>query len=63
MMNHNKMPSTGAGSNETGAEYGKDVKQLSDDNVALNRRFGVMDLWKIRKNARSFKIHSRLPRV
>lgn len=61
-MNHSKMPLKGAGSFEIGMEYGKDVKQLSDDNVALSRRFGVMDLWKIRKNARSFRIHNRLPR-
>lgn len=63
MMNSNKEPLTGVEVNENGLENGKDSKQLSDDNVTLNRRFGVMDLWKIRSNARSFRIHNRIPRM
>lgn len=63
MMNSNKMPTAGADVNETGSENGKEVKQLSDDTVTLNRRFGVMDLWRIRSNARTFRIHNRIPRL
>ena len=63
MMNSNKVPAEGVELSETGLENGKDAKQLSDDNVTLNRRFGVMDLWRIRSNARSFRIHNRIPRL
>jgi hypothetical protein len=63
MMNSNKIPAEGMDVNETGLENGKDVKQLSDDNVTMNRRFGVMDLWRIRTNARRFRIHNRIPRL
>jgi hypothetical protein len=62
-MNSNKIPAEGMDVNETGLENGKDVKQLSDDNVTMNRRFGVMDLWRIRTNARRFRIHNRIPRL
>jgi hypothetical protein len=63
MMNSNKVPAEGVEVNETGLENGKDVKQLSGDNGTLNRRFGVMDLWRIRSNARTFRIHNRIPRL
>ena len=63
MMNSNKVPAEGVDVNETGSENGEDVKQLSDDNAATNRRFGVMDLWRIRSNARTFRIHNRIPRL
>jgi hypothetical protein len=63
MMNSNKAPHGGAAVVETGAESGKERTQLSVDNVANNRRFGLMDLWRIRSNARSFRIHSRMPRM
>ena len=63
MMTSNKMPVDGADVNETSLEIGKDVKQLSDDSVTLNRKFGTMDLWKIRSTARRFRIHNRIPRL
>ena len=63
MMNSNKVPAEGVEENGTGLENGKDVKQLSADNDTLNRRFGVMDLWRIRSNARTFRIHNRIPRL
>ena len=63
MINSNKIPTEGVEVNETGFENGKDVKQLSSDNVTTNRRFGAMDLWRIRNNARTFRIHNRIPRL
>ncbi|RYZ28479.1 MAG: hypothetical protein EOO10_09420 [Chitinophagaceae bacterium] len=63
MNTNNKVPTDGLEVNETGTENGKDVKQLSADNVTANRRFGAMDLWKIRSNARTYRIHNRIPRL
>lgn len=63
MMNSNQMPAAGAEVNEKGFESGKDGKQVSDETVTGNRRFGVMDLWRIRSNARRFRIHNRIPRL
>jgi hypothetical protein len=63
MMDSNNEPQERVSLNETGSENGKDSKQLSDDNVTANRRIGVTDLWSIRNNARSFRIHSRIPRL
>ena len=63
MMNSNKEPVTAVSLMETGAENGKNQKKEAEANGTLSKRFGVMDLWKIRSNARSFRIHNRLPRV
>lgn len=57
------MPTEAAYVNETGSANGKDGKQLSDDTVASARKFGAMDLWKIRSSARRFRIHNRIPRL
>jgi len=62
-MNSNKEPAAGVEVNERGVEQGKDGKHFSDDDVATSRRFGVTDLWRIRSNARSFRIHNRIPRL
>jgi hypothetical protein len=63
MMDYNRAPEREVALNETGLENGKDINQLSDDNGTLNRRFGVTDLWSMRRNARKFKIHDRIPRL
>jgi hypothetical protein len=62
-MNSNKMPTVGTEMNETGVENEKDVKGLAGDNNTANRKFGVNDLWRIRSNARTFRIHNRIPRL
>ncbi len=62
-MDYNKAPETVAALNETGLENGKALNQLSNDNGTFNRRFGVTDLWSMRRNARKFKIHDRIPRL
>jgi hypothetical protein len=63
MMNQNKMPLARVVTNETGVENGRDGKQVAEGTVILNRRFGGMDLWKIRSNARTFRIHNRMSRI
>jgi len=63
MINSNKVPVEGHETNETVMVNGKDEKQSSDDSVTLNKRFGVNDLWRIRSNARRFRIHNRIPRL
>jgi hypothetical protein len=63
MMNTNKVPATEVALIETGVENGEESKLLSEDNGNSNQRFGLMDLWSIRRSARKFKIHNRLPRL
>lgn len=63
MMNSNKAPVAGVEVKKKGVGNGNDENQLSDENVTVSRLFGVMDLWRIRNNARSFRIHSRIPRL
>ncbi|RYZ62235.1 MAG: hypothetical protein EOO14_02890 [Chitinophagaceae bacterium] len=62
-MMTNKEPQTGTVSIDTRVESGKDEKQFSNEVANPDRRFGVMDLWKIRSNARTFRIHNRLSRL
>jgi hypothetical protein len=63
IMMNNKVPVAGLETNETGFENVKDLKQLSADNVTSNGKFGVLGLRRIRKKARSFRIHNRIPRL
>ena len=62
-MNNNQVPATDVALNETRLENGKESNGSSDDGGSLSRRFGMMDLWSIRRNARKFKIHNRIPRL
>ena len=63
MMDYNNVPESKVAFNETQVKNGRDLNQLSEDNDTFNRRFGVMDLWSIRRSARKFKIHNRIPRL
>lgn len=63
MMNNNKEYATGVALNETGSVNCNGEKKLSDHDNTVNRSFGVTDLWRIRRNARTFKIHNRIPRL
>jgi hypothetical protein len=49
--------------NKTAAENGEDSKQGSHENGTINQHFGVVDLWRIRRSARTFRIHNRIPRI
>lgn len=62
MMNNNKEHVTQITLNETGSGDCNEVKKLSNDNTAI-RSFGITDLWSMRRNARTFKIHNRIPRL
>ncbi len=44
-------------------EIGKGFTQAAENQSAFNRRFGLMDLWTIRRSGRKFKIHNRIPRM
>ena len=62
-MNNNNENATQVALNETGSNNCNGVKKLSADDNTLSRNFGVADLWNIRRNARTLKIHNRIPRL
>lgn len=63
MMNNNREYATKVALNETGTGNNDEVKKLSGDDNTASRSFGITDLWRIRRNARAFKIHNRIPRL
>jgi hypothetical protein len=63
MMNNNKEDATLVASNETGTGNSNGEKTLSNGDKSESRSFGVTELWSIRRSARVFKIHSRIPRL
>ena len=62
-MNTNKENATAIALNETGTGNCGGDKKLSANDNTTSRSFGVADLWSIRRNARSLKIHNRMPRL
>ncbi len=62
-MDNNKERATGVALNETesGNSNGAKKSPVGDNN--LSRSFGATDLWSIRRNARTFKIHNRISRL
>ena len=48
--------------NETGNNENP-TTDLHEDGDKKDRRFGVQDMWGIRRGARAFKIHGRVPRI
>ena len=62
-MNNNKEHATQVALDETGLDNCNEDKQLSGNDNAESRSFGVTDLWSIRRNARTFKIHNRISRL
>lgn len=63
MMDYNKEQAPGVALNRTELDNCKGLRKLSDDDSNLNRSFGVNGLWSIRRSARIFKIHNRIPRL
>ena len=37
--------------------------QQNQEETNSTRSFGMVDIWKIRRSAKKFKIHSRMPRI
>ena len=37
--------------------------QQNQEETTSTRSFGMVDIWKIRRSAKKFKIHSRMPRL
>ncbi|MGZ5191293.1 MAG: hypothetical protein ACXWCZ_09760 [Flavisolibacter sp.] len=37
--------------------------QQTQEETNSTRSFGMVDIWKIRRGAKKFKIHSRIPRL
>jgi hypothetical protein len=63
MMNTNREHATKVALNETGRGNYEEAKKLPGDDNTMGRSFGITDLWSIRRNARAFKIHNRMPRL
>ena len=63
MMNNNKEDATQVALNVTGTSKDNSAKILSGDDKKTSRSFGLINLWSIRRNARIFKIHNRIPRL
>jgi hypothetical protein len=63
MMTNNKEQPTIVGVNEKGVENSNGERMLSGSDNTTTRSFGLTALWSIRKNARTFKIHNRIPRL
>lgn len=64
-MDKNKMDATEIASDETQltGSNEKEANQISDSKEVPNRSFGITDIWKIRRAARTFTIHNRIPRL
>jgi hypothetical protein len=62
MTNNNTEHATKVALNET-ANANSETKKLSDEDNTVGRSFGIIDLWSIRRNARAFRIHNRIPRL
>lgn len=59
-MTNNNAQVTEITVNEKGVDNGQRMAEMESP---VNRSFGVTTLWNIRKNARTFKIHNRMPRL
>ena len=63
MMNNNKEDAIEIALSEAGTGNSNGARPLSDGDKSASRSFGVTELWNMRRNARVFKIHNRLPRL
>ncbi|HWI93316.1 MAG TPA: hypothetical protein VNT20_18685 [Flavisolibacter sp.] len=63
MMNNNKEHEVNITLSETRTGNGDGVRRLSTNDNIVNRSFGITDLWSIRRNVRTFRIHNRIPRL
>lgn len=41
----------------------REVEDLQEGGRIANRKFGIADIWSIRRGARVYKIHNRIPRL
>ena len=63
MTNTNKDNASSVAVNENGTGNGNGNKGEAVSDNTVNRSFGVTDLWSIRRNSRTFRIHNRIPRL
>ncbi|MGZ3938792.1 MAG: hypothetical protein ACXVLT_08955 [Flavisolibacter sp.] len=63
MTNTNKENANSVEVNENGTGNCSGAKGASGSDNTINRSFGVTDLWSIRRNTRTLKIHNRIPRL
>jgi hypothetical protein len=63
MMNNNKEDATLVAFNDAGTGNSNGAKILSAGDKNGTRSFGVTELWNMRRNARVYKIHNRIPRL
>ena len=63
MTNNNTENATVVALQETGTGSSNGAKTLSGGDKSACRGFGVVDLWYMRRNARMFRIHNRIPRL
>ena len=62
-MNNNKVDAIEIASQEAGTGNSNGAKTLSAGDKSANRSFGITELWNMRRNARVFRIHNRIPRL
>lgn len=62
-MNNSKQYATTLALNGTGIDSDNGGRILSATDKSTGRSFGVTELWRLRQNARMFKIHNRIPRL
>ncbi len=63
MTHNNRERATKVALNETRNGNSDEAKKLSGDDNTVGKSFGITDLWSIRRNARTFRIHHRIPRL
>jgi hypothetical protein len=63
MMNNNKEHEANITLNGIRTGNGDGARKLSDSDNTVSRSFGITDLWSIRRNTRTFRIHNRIPRL
>lgn len=63
-MKENNVYATSIASDETvtSNEAGTATNQHNDEHQT-KRRFSVLDIWSIRRGARVYRIHNRIPRI
>jgi hypothetical protein len=63
MTHRNTNDATQFAENENGTDNCNGGKESRAGDKSVNRSFGLTDLWSIRRNSRTFRIHNRIPRL
>ena len=64
MMNNTQEYANEFASHENQNENNENLTtQQPEEQTNATRSFGMVDIWKIRRSAKKFKIHSRIPRL